>query len=118
MQDRPVADDNAFLNVEWAVKVGMNDTTVLKVNTRTEGDARQVAAEDGAIPEVDPRGKDDVPRDHRPRRDVVIMDSVHAVSSLAGSPQEDEPGWTQSVLPSAQFSFFQIGTSSLRRSMA
>src|SRR5690348_13118258 len=28
------------------------------------------------------------------------------------------PGWTHSVRPSAQFSFFQIGTSSLRRSMA
>src|SRR5262245_49683326 len=80
MQHRSMADDNAFLDVERTVKVGVDDTTILEVDARTKGDARQVAAQDCAVPEIDARREDNIARDHYARRDVVIVDAVHGIS--------------------------------------
>ena len=43
---------------------------------------------------------------------------AHGASSRGGAAGASSPGWTHSEVPSAQFSHFQIGTTSLMRSIS
>src|SRR5262249_59112816 len=48
----------------------------------------------------------------------VVVSAAEGVDERVHAPPSAAPGWTHSVDPSAQFSFFQIGTTSFSRSMA
>src|SRR5262245_16198526 len=60
VQHGGVARDHALFDFLRTVGVRVDDATILQVDARTEGDPRQVAADDGAEPDVDAGGEDDV----------------------------------------------------------
>ena len=85
VQDRPVADDHALLDRQRLAEVGVDDAAVLEVDARPQGDPRQVAAHDGAEPDVHPGREDHVAGHHRARGDVAVADLLH------GNPPRKRP---------------------------
>ena len=76
VQDGPMADDHAFLDLLRLVEIGVDDAAVLQIDARPQGDPGQVAAEDRAEPDVHPRRQHDVAADNGIIRHVIILESL------------------------------------------
>ena len=77
VQHRPVADDDPLLDVLRLAVVGVDDAPVLHVDARPQRDARQVAADDRAVPQVHPGRQHHVARHHHAGRQIEILDGLH-----------------------------------------
>src|SRR5262249_47453271 len=77
VQDGPVTDDNAFLDLLLQVVIRVDDAAILEVDAGAKGDPGQVAPDDGAVPDVDAGRQHHVARHHRIPRHVIIADCLH-----------------------------------------
>src|SRR5262249_5927233 len=77
VQDGPMSDDDVLLDGHRESLVGVDNAEILDVDPRPERDTRQVAPQDGPVPEVHSRGADDVPGDYHARRYIIAIEQSH-----------------------------------------
>ena len=77
MNDSTVAQHHPFLNVLRHIVVGVQHAAVLNVDSRTQGDFRQIAADDRCVPDVYAGAQRDLAGHHGADSNVVILDRLH-----------------------------------------
>src|SRR5262249_37721175 len=77
VQHGAMAHDDAFTDVLRFAVVRVDNAAVLNVDARPERDARQIAANDGPVPEIDAGRKYHIAGHHHARRAIITFDRLH-----------------------------------------
>ena len=82
VQNRPVSDHHASLNVLVRLGVGVDNDAVLEIHAGPKRDARQVAAHDHPKPEIDSRAEHHVARHDRRAGHIEVRNRLHGWAIL------------------------------------